>query len=519
MNRRRRHRSSFLVARRAALAALTLTLLFAPGTRAATAPRSSGRGLHVAVLSCITANARVAARRGCPAIPGAGYEGSESSGLDEATALASVGGRTSLYAVGNRNSSLAQLALEPSGALSFAACVTGNSFLDACANLPGATANAPEAPISYPTAAAISPDGRSLYVVSGNFHGSVLARFARDPVAGTLTYQGCLTGDLGAGPSGPAGCVPLPGATHVGYGSGFYEPSGIAIGSDGSRVYVTAAGDGSVAAFDRDPTSGALSFVQCVSSNRRVSGCVHTPGGNDILEGIGAPVLSPDGRYLYGAASRAATVSAFALGGPGTIRFAGCVSARDDRQPCRQGRHPDGAVAALSNPAGMTGSADGRFLYVSSTYGTIVALKRSRSTGALQPLSCISSSSEDRRRCARVPTTPHRTKGTHHASLLTGVSTPLIAANGKTVLAPIRTIDGIGEFDRNPKTGALTFRGCATGNLNLSTAGNGPCQPLAKATRNGVNSGFYKTTALIPAPGNLVYAAASGDATVSLLRP
>lgn len=519
MNRRPYRRPSLPVARGAILATLTLTLLLAPCTRAATAAHGPGRSPHVAVLSCVTANARVAAGRGCPAIPGAGYEGSEFSGLDEVTALTAAAGRTSLYAVGGRNSSLVQLALGPARALSFAACLTGDSFLDACADLPGATANAPEAPISYPTAVAISPDGRSLYVVSGNFHASVVARFARDSVTGALTYRGCLTGDLGAGPSGPAGCVALPGATHDGYGSGLYEASGIAIDSDGSRVYVTAAGDGSVAAFNRDPVSGDLSFVRCVSSNRRVGGCVRTPGAHDILEGIGAPFLSPDGRYLYGAASRAGTVSAFALGGSDTIRFAGCVSARDDRQPCRQGPRPDGAVAALSNPAGVTGSADGRFLYVSSTYGTIVALKRNRSTGGLEPVSCISSSSEDRRRCARVPATPHRTKGTHHASLLTGVGTPLIAANAKTALAPIRTIDGLGEFDRNIKTGALTFHGCATGNLNLSTARNGPCQPLAKATSDGVNSGFYKTTALIPAPGNLVYAAASGDATVSLLRP
>jgi hypothetical protein len=506
-------------ARRATLAVFSLSLLLlAPGAQGAAAPRSAGQRLHVAVLSCITANTRVAAQRGCRAVPGAGYEASESSGLDEVTALTAARSRTSLYAVGNRNSSLAQLALGPSRALSFVACVTGNTFLDTCTHLPGATANAPEAPVSYPTAAAISPDGRSLYVVSGSFHASLVARFTRDPVAGTLTYAGCLTGDLGAGPSGPAACSSLPSATREGYGSGLYEPSGIAISRDGGHVYVTAAGDGSVAAFNRDPASGALSFVECVSSNPRAGGCVRIPGGHRILEGIGAPLLSPDGKYMYGAASRAETVSAFGLSGSGTIHFAGCVARRDDRQPCRRGRHPRGAVQALSNPAGVTGSADGRFLYVSSTYGTIVALKRNRGTGALTAASCISSNREDRRRCTLVPATPHRTQGTHHASLLTGVSTPLLA-NAKTLLAPIRTIDGLAEFRRNPKSGALTFQGCATGNLNLSTARRGPCQPLPKATAKGVNSGFYKTTALIPAPGNLLYAASSGDATVSVLRP
>jgi WD40-like Beta Propeller Repeat len=467
------------------------------------------------VLSCVTAKPRVAARLGCPTIPGAGGRG---SGLEGVRTLAASGNRTSLYAASDRNSTLVQLALGPSRALSFGACVTGDSFVDACLNLPGATANAWAAPIASPTAAAVSPDGRSLYLVSGSFHGAVVARFARDPATGALAYQGCVTGDLEAGPSGPAACAPLPTATKDGYGSGIYEASGVAIGAGGNRVYVTGAGDGSVTAFDRDPGSGALSFAGCVSSNRQVRGCTHVPGSDPVLGGIGSPFLSPDGRYLYAAAGRADTVSAFALGGSAAIRFAGCVTSRDKRRPCRRGRRPEGAAAALSNPSGVTGAPDGRFLYVSSTYGEIVALKRNRATGALEPVSCISSRSEDRRRCARVPASPKKVSGTHVA-LLNGIRTPLFTAAGRTLIAPVGSIDGFAELNRNPKSGALSFRGCVTGNLSLSSARHGSCQPLPKATDNGAGSGFYKTAALAPATGNLVYAAAWGDATVSLLRP
>jgi hypothetical protein len=476
------------------------------------------RGVHVTALSCITGNTRVAARRGCATVPGAGYEGGELSGLDEVRALVADASRTSLYAVGSEtNSTLAQLGLAPSGALSFLACVTGDSFVEACPHLPGATSNAVGSPLAYPNAAAISPDGRSLYVVSGSFHASVIARFVRDPASGALTYEGCLTGELGSGPSGPAACALLPGATREGFGSGFYEPSGVVVSSDGARVYVTAGGDGSVVAFDRDPASGALAFAQCVSSNPRAAACAHTPGGRPILEGIAAPWISPDGRFLYGAAARAATVSAFSLAG-GAIRFASCVSGRDDRQPCRQGRDPEGPARALTDPGGLAGSADGRFLYASSTYGTIVALRRNPASGALEPASCISSNAEDRGRCATVPAIPERTKRMHHATLLTGARTPLLTS-ATTVLAPIRTIDGLAELNRNPGTGALSFRGCASADLTLTAPGKGPCQRLPGATGNGSNSGFYKTTALIPAPGGRVYAAASGDATVSVLRP
>jgi hypothetical protein len=477
----------------------------------------AGRGVHVTSLSCVTANSHVAARRGCATVPGAGHESSDFSGLDGVLALATTGSRTSLYAVGNTNSTLARLALGPSRALSLVDCVTGNSFLRACANLPGATANAAEAPLSYPTAAAISPDGRSLYAVSGNFHASVIVRFVREPLTGALTYQGCLTGDLEAGPAGPGACPPLPSATKDGYRSGLYEASGIAIGADGAHVYVTAAGDDSVVAFDRDAASGALAFAGCISSETRIAACAHTPSPN-ILEGLAGPVISPDGRYLYAAANRAETVSAFSLGGAGPPRFVGCVSRRADRRPCHRGRDPEGPVQALSNPGSEALSGDGRFLYVSSTYGTIVALRRNRASGALEPASCISSNAEDRGRCATVPPISQRTKGTHHATLLTGARTPL-PVGAKTVIAPIRTIDGLVELNRNPRTGALGFRGCASGDLILSAPGKGPCQRLPGATRKGVDSGFYKTTALIPGPGSLLYAAASGDATVSVLRP
>ena len=76
------------------------------------------------------------------------------------------------------------------------------AFCSECTNVPGAQANAGDSPIANPTAAAISPDGRSLYVTSGDFHGATVARFARDPISGALTYGDCISGDRSAGPAG-----------------------------------------------------------------------------------------------------------------------------------------------------------------------------------------------------------------------------------------------------------------------------------------------------------------------------
>jgi DNA-binding beta-propeller fold protein YncE len=331
-----------------------------------------------------------------------------------------------------------------------------------------------------------------------------------------VTYKDCLTGALSAGLAGPGGCSQLASATQEGFGSGLYEPSGLAISRDGTHLYVSAAEDSSVTAFDRDPGTGDLAFIGCVSSNPKASACAQVPGGSHrVLEGIASPVISADGRHLYAAAGRAATVDTFTLSSSGSIHFAGCVSPDDERRPCRRGPL-SGPVSALGNPTGVIESADGRFVYVTSTYGTIVVLKRNSGSGALAPVSCISGNLEDRGRCTLVP----RPSGSaEDASMLSGIQTPVLSANGKLMIAPVRTPDGIVELRRNPNTGALAFRGCATGDLLLSTAGKGICQRLPGATRKGVGSGFDKTTALVAGPGNLLYAAASRDATISLLRP
>lgn len=147
------------------LIACGLLLACAPGAAAA----GAGSRFDVEVVSCVSGNAHAAARQGCERAPGAGHEGSQSTGLDGVLALARGGG--SLYAVGNRNSAVAQLGAR-GRSLSFLACLTGDRFLDDCTQVPGPTSNAPEAPISQPTAAALGPDGRSLYVVSGDFHAS-----------------------------------------------------------------------------------------------------------------------------------------------------------------------------------------------------------------------------------------------------------------------------------------------------------------------------------------------------------
>lgn len=494
--------------------AYRVTVLVLLGLVAATPVVSSAsaapRGAPT-VLGCVTGNNRVASADGCRTVPGSDGR-ADDAGLKGVTALAGGAAGPALYAIGSENSAITQLVPGGSpGQLAFGACLTGNTFIErSCPAVPGAYTNADQAPIAWPSAAAVSPDGRSLYLVSGSSHGSVVARFTREPLSGALTYVDCLTGDTDPGPIGVLACTPIPSAKRAGYGSGLNEPTGIAISPNGHRVYVTAGLDQSLTTFDRDPATGALAFADCLSSNDRATACRQVSTGGDVLEGIGSPLLSPDGRYLYAAASRAATVDTFRIGAAGTPSFAGCLGGRGEQRGCRDGRGP---VTALELPTGLAATADGRFLYATSGYGSVLVLRRKTATGALTPASCFSGSTDQRRVCRLTPGSAADAK----TSVLSGIRAPVLSADGRTLLAAVRTQDAIVELHRDRHSGALSFQGCVTGNLRI--AAKGICKVIPGATKNGGASGFYKMTALARGPAGLLYAAADGDATVWALRP
>ncbi|HUI25583.1 MAG TPA: beta-propeller fold lactonase family protein, partial [Candidatus Kryptonia bacterium] len=123
--------------------------------------------------------------------------------------------------------------------------------------------------ISGPTAIAVSPDGRHVYVAGGNEN--ALAVFARDANTGMLTFVQVLR-------DGIAGV------------DGLMAPSAIAASPDGSSVYVAAFTSNALAVFTRDRSSGALTFTQVVP---------YTVGIIDGLRGASGVVVSPDGAHVY----------------------------------------------------------------------------------------------------------------------------------------------------------------------------------------------------------------------------
>jgi len=128
---------------------------------------------------------------------------------------------------------------------------------------------------------ALSPDNTHLYV-TGNGDNALVA-FLRNPVTGELTYL----------------------QTHQDGANGVNGLSGsrdIAISPTGHRLYVASVNDNAVAVFDRDATSGQLTFKEMVKN-----------GINNIttLDGATAVAGSSDGASVYVAALFSNSITAF----------------------------------------------------------------------------------------------------------------------------------------------------------------------------------------------------------------
>ena len=144
--------------------------------------------------------------------------------------------------------------------------------------------------LNYPFQAAVSPDGRNVYVACAQNggadnppHGSVVT-FARNAMSGALTFMQALT-------DGVDGV------------DGLNTAAGVAVSPDGQFVYVASLNDSAVAMFRRDPGSGALSFVHAVFE------------GVDA-DGLGAAwklAVSPDSRHVYAVAVSDDAVAVFAV--------------------------------------------------------------------------------------------------------------------------------------------------------------------------------------------------------------
>jgi DNA-binding beta-propeller fold protein YncE len=348
----------------------------------------------------------------------------------------------------------------------------------------------------------VSPDGRSVYTVSGD---ESIGMFARAP-SGKLTYKGCITGNDGKfGSTRNGACKAIPSATDGGYFSGLGGPTSLTVSPDGRFVYVGLAGENGIATLARAP-NGMLTYISCLqgrparfySGSGLTSPCplVSTSPTNPNGAGLVAPkriAISADGTSLYSSSPRRGAIAEFRRDPTtGALAFSGCLAAATrgtgPGDPCRYVPQ----ATELAWETGMWGLSDialnrgGTALYgVAGDDNSLVSFSRDPTTGTL--------TFAER---AEIPD-PHGLAISRDGSSLFVASPPDAAVN---------------RFRLGPG-GRLRFAGC----LTWSRKAVGPCA-RARA-RNGRKQilGYTGFNSLALAGGSL-YAAAGRDSALSRFR-
>ncbi|MBK7917767.1 MAG: beta-propeller fold lactonase family protein [Chloroflexi bacterium] len=184
---------------------------------------------------------------------------------------------------------------------------------------------------------ATSPDGRHVYVTT--YNSNRIAVFSRNPATGELTQVVAV------------GNVVLS------------QPRGIAVSPDGQQVYVAGSTSDNFLVYNRDAGTGLLTIDQ-----------IWTNGEGGFITGLDGPegvAVSPDGRYIYVAATNGDSVVIFYRDNDSFVGYEDTVT----------------DAANLDGAQNLAVSPDGTNLYVTSftntTNGRVATYQRNAQTGAL----------------------------------------------------------------------------------------------------------------------------------------
>src|SRR3954447_1208705 len=241
---------------------------------------------------------------------------------------------------------------------------------------------------------------------------------------GELTYAECYTGlSTGCTFSG----IPK-----------MEDASDVAVSSDGRNVYVTSAPSASITRFDRDPTTGVLTRVGCITAT---TGCGADVDSKPGLTGARSVAVSADGRNVYVTGETDNAVVSLARDtGTGALTYLGCVSFGSG---CGAGNENK---QGLHTPEGIAVTPDGKQVFVGAyDSGAVAWLNRDPGNGALTWTGCIAVSG--------CPVT-----GAYGG--LKGASGVAISPDNRNIYVAGALSKSVARLLRTPTTGGVDYYGC-----------------------------------------------------------
>ncbi|RLE26652.1 MAG: hypothetical protein DRJ61_18225, partial [Acidobacteria bacterium] len=274
----------------------------------------------------------------CEALPPPGLlEPTAGGGYDSlsgASGVAITSDKTFLYAVGWDAAELMVFARDSrTGALTLVQTLTDG--VDGVDGMGGALA------------VTLSPDDTNVYV-AGELDDAV-AVFQRNTTSGELTI-------LEVHRDG------------IGVVNGLGGVQDLELSPDGRNLYAAGAADNAVAVFERNASTGALTYVEILQQGI---------DGVDGLAGVAGVTVSQDGAHLYAVGSLSNAVAVFERNpATGELLFIEMVANGDI--------HDEGTVEGLTGAAGITTSGDDANVYiVGELDNALVVFSRDSSTGEL----------------------------------------------------------------------------------------------------------------------------------------
>ena len=272
--------------------------------------------------------------------------------------LVSPDGRN-VYAIGRADDAIVRFDRAADGTLTPAGCIDDDETgPENCA----AVANGME----NPTALAISPNGRTVYVAT-SLDNAVMP-FSRDPITGALTPTICAEDN----DNGPDACGPsLPGLENA---------DDIAVAPDGKNAYVTSndTGDSAIVRLDL-ASNGTIVSGSCIDDVDAAESPETCAGTAEGLADIERVAVSHDGQSVYTVAGADGAIAQFDRGASGALTPVECIGGDD----C-----PD-IVPSMTGVQGVTVSPDDDLVHVAVAGQSAVRTFRRATDGSLAPSGCV----------------------------------------------------------------------------------------------------------------------------------